>query len=46
MQITMHIITGIMFGLEYSEQEDEDGPFNCVVLDLGVIRFCCMWDSN
>jgi hypothetical protein len=44
MQITLHIITGIMAGMEYVEQEDEDGPFKTIVIDLLFVRICFMWD--
>lgn len=36
--LTVSIIRGLMFGLEYSDDVD-DGVF-CVVLDLGLLRFC------
>jgi hypothetical protein len=44
MQITLNIITGIMAGMEYVEQEDEDGPFKTIVFDLLFVRICFMWE--
>lgn len=44
MQLTLNFITGIMFGMEYVEQEDEDGPFKTLVFDLFFVRICFMWE--
>jgi len=44
MSLTMIIITGIMFGVEYSEMEDDEGVFNNVIIDIGFLRFVIQWD--
>lgn len=37
MAITLGLVKGLMFGIEYDEMDD--GVFY-VVLDLGIFRFC------
>jgi hypothetical protein len=44
MSLTMIIITGIMFGVEYSEMEDDEGVFNNVIIDIAFLRFVIQWD--
>lgn len=44
MSLSMIIITGIMFGVEYSEMEDEEGVFNNIIIDIGFLRFVIQWE--
>jgi hypothetical protein len=44
MEITLNFITGIMLGMEYIEQCDEDGPFKTLVFDLFFVRLCFVWE--
>jgi hypothetical protein len=44
MSLSMIIITGIMFGVEYSEMEDDEGVFNNIIIDIAFLRFVIQWD--
>ena len=43
MEITMHLITGIMFGVEYVEDDLEE-DFHHLVIDIGFVRIMLTWD--
>jgi hypothetical protein len=44
MSLSMIIITGIMFGVEYAEMEDDEGVFNNIIIDIAFLRFVIQWD--
>ena len=43
MEITMHFITGIMFGIEYVD-DDFDEELHHLVFDVAFVRIMFTWD--
>jgi hypothetical protein len=43
MEITIHLITGIMFGVEYVEDDFEEDVHH-LVIDIGFVRVMFTWD--
>ena len=40
MEVTFDIITGVAFGLEYVEaQEEADVPYPCIIVDFACFRW-------
>lgn len=37
-EVHLHLIKGVMFGIELSTMEDNDGDCGFVVFDLGIVR--------
>ena len=37
-QLDLHFIKGVMFGIEWSSKDDNEGDCGFWVLDLGIIR--------
>ena len=43
MEITVHFITGIMFGVEYVDDDLEE-DLHHLVFDIGFVRIMFTWD--
>lgn len=39
MEVHLHLIKGVMFGIEWSSMDDNDGDCGFIVVDIGIIRF-------
>jgi hypothetical protein len=37
--VELHFIKGVMFGIEWSSRNDNEGDCGFVVLDIGIVRF-------
>lgn len=37
-EVQLHLIKGVMFGVELSTTEDNDGDCGFIVFDLGILR--------
>lgn len=46
MQILLHFISGVAFGLEYVRPESTDSGDHCIVLDIGIIRLMFFWEPK
>jgi hypothetical protein len=44
MSIIAYFITGIMFGVEYVNSEDDEGPLHSVVVDIAFLRLIFQWE--
>jgi hypothetical protein len=44
--LSIEIIRGFGFGLQYLDVDDEDGKLFCLIVELGLLRVLLFWDKT